>query len=73
MLDARLAALAVNDGGAHLQELEAALRQSGLAASEQRRILVTAWEAAVEGALEDGVPTLDEEASLNRYLTHFSP
>ena len=72
MLDAKLAALAVNDANVHLSALDAALRDSGLSPSAQRRLLVTAWESAVEGALEDGVPTLDEEAALVRYLQHFN-
>jgi hypothetical protein len=72
MSDARLAALAVNDADARLSALDTALRDSGLSERDQRRLLVTAWESAVEGALEDGVPTLDEEAALTRYLQHFN-
>ena len=34
--------------------------------------LVQAWEAAVEGALEDGLFTLDEENALTRYINHFN-
>ena len=65
MLDARLAAIAVFDGGAHLDGLADALRQSNLSQDEQTRVLVQAWEAAVEGALEDGLFTLDEENALH--------
>ena len=77
MLDARLAALTVEDAEFHLRGLDAALRDSGMSPQGQRRLLVTAWEAAVEGALEDGaledgVPSLDEEASLTRYLQRFN-
>ena len=71
-LDARLAAIAVFDGGAHLDSLTETLRQSNLRQDEQSTLLVQAWEAAVEGALEDGLFTLDEENALNRYINHFN-
>ena len=38
---------------------------------EARGILVRAWEAAIEGALEDGLVSLDEENALCRHLDHF--
>ena len=72
MLDARLAAIAVFDGGAHLDSLTETLRQSNLSQGDQTKVLVQAWEAAVEGALEDGLFTLDEENALNRYINHFN-
>ena len=72
MLDARLAAVAVFDGGAHLDDLTETLRQSHLSQEEQTMLLVQAWEAAVEGALEDGLFTLDEENALTRYINHFN-
>ncbi len=72
MLDARLAAIAVFDGGAHLDSLTETLRQSNLSQDEQTMLLVRAWEATVEGALEDGLFTLDEENTLNRYINHFN-
>ena len=72
MLDARLAAIAVFDGGAHLDNLTETLRQSNLSQDEQTMLLVQAWEAAVEEALEDGLFTLDEENALNRYIEHFN-
>ena len=72
MLDARLAAIAVFDGGAHLDDLTDTLRQSDLNQEEQIMLLVQAWEAAVEGALEDGLFTLDEENALTRYISHFN-
>ena len=72
MLDARLAAMAVFDGGAHLDGLADAFRQSNLSQGDQTWVLVRAWEAAVEGALEDGLFTLDEENALNRYINHFN-
>ena len=72
MLDARLAAIAVFDGGAHLESLTETLRQSNLSQDEETILLVQAWEAAVEGALEDGLFTLDEENALTRYINHFN-
>ena len=71
-LDARFAALAVDDPETHLNELEESLRQSGLHQGQQTALLVRAWEAAVEGTLEDGLLTQDEENSLHRYLDHFN-
>ena len=70
-LDARLAAIATSDPTAHLNGLTQSLRNSGLSQGQQTAILVRAWEAAVEGALEDGLLTLDEENALNRYMDHF--
>ena len=72
MLDARLAAIAVFDGGDHLESLTETLRQSNLSHDDQTMLLVQAWEAAVEGALEDGLFTLDEESALSRYMNHFN-
>ena len=71
MLDARLAAIAVDDPQTHLRELAESLRQSTLNADEKTNLLTRAWEAAVESALEDGLLTLDEENALNRYMDHF--
>ena len=71
MLDARLAALAVEDADTHLNELAEALRQSTLYSDERTNLLVRAWEAAVEGTLEDGLLSFDEENALARYLNHF--
>ena len=73
MQDARLGAIAVFDGGSHLESLTGNLRESNLSQDEQSMLLVQAWEAAVEGALEDGLFTLDEENALNRYISHFNP
>ena len=57
----------------HLTALDRALRESNLELSgeERRKLLVQGWEAAVEGSLEDGVLTLDEENALICYLRHF--
>ncbi len=71
ILDARLAVLAVEDPEAHLRDLTCSLQESGLPQGQQTAILVRAWEAAVEGALEDGLLTLDEENALGRYMEHF--
>ena len=72
MLDARLAAIAVDDPDDHLDELTASLRQSGMPRDQQTALLVRAWEAAVEGTLEDGLLTLDEENALARYMEYFN-
>ena len=72
VFDARLAALAVDDPESHLNDLSHALRQSDLDQAQQTALLVRAWEAAVEGTLEDELLTLDEENSLARYMEHFS-
>ena len=71
MLDARLAALATIGGSQHLDELAMTVAESELSASEQRLLLAQAWEAAVEGSIEDGVLSLDEENALIRYLDRF--
>ena len=71
VLDARLAALATVDGDTHLKELAATLKESALLPVEQRDVLAQAWEAAVEGSLEDGPLTLEEENALVRYMRHF--
>ena len=71
MLDARLAAIAVEGADAHLRDLTDALRQSSLYREQQDALLVRAWETAVEGTLEDGLLTLDEENALYRYADHF--
>ena len=72
MLDARLAALAVQNGQSHLNDLAQSLRELNLPPAEKQALLSQAWEAAVEGSLEDGVLSLPEEAALIRYLTQFN-
>ena len=37
----------------------------------RRQMLIRAWEEAVEGVIEDGVVSLDEEAALAQYADHF--
>ena len=71
MLEARLAAISVQDGDGHLRDLQDALQEARLDFHQRRRILIRAWEAAVEGALEDGLLSLDEENALAKYAAHF--
>ncbi len=68
---ARAAALAMADGESALQELADAIDQSALPPAQRRELLAAAWEQAVEGVLEDGLLSLDEEAALVRYLRRF--
>ena len=72
VMEARLAAISVRDGDAHLQDLALSIRQAGLGQGEANRLLIRAWETAVQGALEDGLLSLDEENALARYADHFS-
>ena len=69
--DARAAALAA-DNGVDLEELSKAIDQSTLSPAQRRQLLAEAWEQAVEGVLQDGVLSLDEEATLVRYLRRFN-
>ena len=71
-LDARLGAVAVENPEPHLADLAQSLRDSKVPQGQQTAILIRAWEAVVEGALEDGLITLDEENALNRYMDHFN-
>ena len=68
---ARHAALATGDSGAALQELENTLRRARISNTHRRQLLVRAWETAVEGAIEDGILSLDEEDALHQYLDRF--
>ena len=72
MLEARLAAVSVQDGDSHLQDLALSIRQAGLGQDEANRLLIQAWETAVQGTLEDGLLSLDEENALARYADYFS-
>ena len=47
-------------------------KQADLDPEETTRLLIQAWEAAVEGALEDGLVSLDEENALAKYSAHFN-
>ena len=71
VLAARLAALSTEEGDQHLNAISDSLRESGLTDGQARSMLVRAWETAVQGALEDGVISLDEEHALLLYLHHF--
>ena len=72
MMEARLAAISPRDGDQHLQDLSLAIRQAGLAGVKAKGLQVRAWEAAVAGALEDGLMSLDEENALAKYISHFN-
>ena len=39
--------------------------------THRRQLLIRAWEEAVEGSLEDGLISLDEENALAQYTDHF--
>ncbi len=66
-----MAATSVRDGDGHLRDLEDALQEARLDFHQRRRILIRAWEAAVEGTLEDGLLSLDEQNALEKYAGHF--
>ena len=68
---ARRAALSTGDGGAALQELDNTLRHVMMSTANRRQFLIRSWEEAVEGAIEDGIITLDEVNALTQYLDHF--
>ena len=72
ILEARLAAISVHDGDDHLQDLDEAMLEARLGPDQRKRILIRAWETAVEGALEDGLVSLDEENALAKYADHFA-
>ena len=71
MLEARLSATPVQDGDGHLRDLEDAMQEARLDFHQRRRILIRAWEATVEGAVEDSLLSLDEENALAEYASHF--
>ena len=71
MMEAGLAAIFTRSGDDHLRELTLALRQSNLGRDETNRLLIRDWEAAVEGTLEDGLLSLDEENALLKHADHF--
>ena len=72
VMEARLVAISVRDGDGHLQDLALSIRQVGLGQGEANRLLIWAWEMAVQGALEDGLLSLDEENALAKYADYFS-
>ena len=67
---ARRAAIGQGGGGT-LQELENTLRRTNMSNTHRRQLLIRAWEEAVEGAIEDGLLSLNEEAALAQYSDHF--
>ena len=71
-MEARLAAISVQDGDGHLRDLALSIRQTDLGQGEANRLLIQAWETAALGALEDGLLSLDEENDLAKYADHFS-
>ena len=58
--------------GDHLQDLKIAMRQDSLGWDDANQVPVPVREAAVEGALEDGVLSLNEENALAKYADCFS-
>ena len=69
MLEARLAATSVHDGDGCLRDLTP-FHQAGLGREEPVRLLA-AQEGAVEGTLEDGLLSLDEENALAKHADYF--
>ena len=63
---------ALDHGSGSLQDLDNALRRTSISNTHRRQLLVRAWEEAVEGVIEDGVVSLDEEAALAQYSDHFA-
>ena len=56
--EARQSALTVADDEFYLDEVEAAIDRLDLPPDQRRALLCEAWEAAVEGSLEDGTLSL---------------
>ena len=48
-LEARLAPISVQEWDGHLRDLTLPIRQAGLGRDEANRLLIRAWETAVEG------------------------
>ena len=63
VMGARLAAISVQDGEGHLQDLALSIRQAGLDQGEANRLLLQAWEAA---ALEPWRPEGAQRIRLSR-------
>lgn len=58
-------------GNISLPEMDQELEQLGFDQSAARRFSPVAWGRAVDEALEDGLLSQDEEASLGRFMQHF--
>ena len=71
MMETRLAATSVHDGDDHLRDLDETMLEARLEPHQRQRILVQAWESAVEGTPEDGLLSFDEENALAKYAGHF--
>ena len=72
MLVARLSALDTSETYSHLDELQASVKGLGLSPGDAKALLIQAWEAAVEGSMEDGLLTQAEENALLKYLSYFN-
>lgn len=72
MLDARLLALDTSSTYHNLDELQNSVKSLRLPLDDAKRLLVQAWEAAVEGSMEDGILTQAEENALFRYMAYFN-
>ena len=59
-----------NPNDDQLDELESAIQN--IPPSQQKPLLINAWETAVDQALEDGLLSLDEENALSRYASRFN-
>ena len=68
---ARTTALTNANGDERLVSLSDTLVEAGLMGEQSREAMVRGWETAVQGALEDGVISEDEEDALSRYLDYF--
>ena len=68
---ARTTALTNANGDEQLVSLSDTIVEAGLKGERSREALVRGWETAVQGALEDGVISEDEEDALSRYLDYF--
>ena len=68
---ARTTALTNIEGDERLVSLSDTLVEAGLVGEQSREVLIRGWETAVQGALEDGVISEDEEAALSFYLDYF--
>ena len=72
MMAASQAAISVCEGDDHLRDPDGAMLEARLGPDQRKRLLIRAWEAAVEGTLEDGLVSLDEESALAKYASHFN-
>ena len=70
--EARKCALEVRGGRGHLEEIDRHMDEAHLEGHQRRNLIISAWEQAVEGSLEDGLLSLDEENALLKYMKHFN-